>query len=369
MKTLVTVALTVIIVQLFPIECKHPQYSFQCLENGDIHLFGLHENSELLEHGRCSVNTSGTGQNYHNILYNCQPSEEGISVNITVYDPDIDGSTETPTTTLTTSPTTAATLIGGHGSHSFTVTCENIPQQGIDKTVVHVFEGNEFNVLPVNNMEVDGVEMRFKADNNINSPDINAIYVGDEFFMFLEYKGTKDYHLVPKKCKAYSGTSLGPGRQPEVDLWDRVGADCSPNDELLKDFKIVSSKLIYAEMFGFRFSDSEYITIQCEVGILPSSPEQLPCNRPTHSSSTSLSSSSSPSLSSSSPPSSSSISTKVKRRRRGIENVEVKTKFAASKIRVYDNKDVYQMENKSPQKSFDISVWIVLVIGTLLYRW
>lgn len=82
---------------------------------------------------------------------------------------------------------------------------------------------------------------------------------------------------------------------------------------------------------------------------------QLLCNRPTHSSSTSLSSSSSPSLSSSSPPSSSSISSTVKRRRRGIENVEVKTKFAASKIRVYDNKDVYQMENKSPQKSGKLS--------------
>lgn len=39
------------------------------------------------------------------------------------------------------------------------------------------------------------------------------------------------------------------------------------------------------------------------------------------------------------------------RKRRQIENVEVKTKFATSKIRVYDNKDMYQMENKSPQKS------------------
>lgn len=45
--------------------------------------------------------------------------------------------------------------------------------------------------------------------------------------------------------------------------------DCSPNDELLKDFIKVSSKLIYAEMFGFRFSDNSYITIRCEVGIFP----------------------------------------------------------------------------------------------------
>lgn len=46
----------------------------------------------------------------------------------------------------------------------------------------------------------------------------------------------------------------------------------------------------------------------------------------------------------------------VKRKRRGIENVEVKTKFAASKIRVYDNKDMYQMENKSPQQSCKLSI-------------
>lgn len=43
-----------------------------CLENGDIHLFGLHENSELLHHSSCKVNTSATGQTYLKILYDCQ---------------------------------------------------------------------------------------------------------------------------------------------------------------------------------------------------------------------------------------------------------------------------------------------------------
>lgn len=54
---------------------------------------------------------------------------------------------------------------------------------------------SEFNVLPKNKIEVDGVEMRFKAVNDINSPDINTIYVGDEFFMFLEYKGSKYFYF------------------------------------------------------------------------------------------------------------------------------------------------------------------------------
>lgn len=44
-------------------------------------------------------------------------------------------------------------------------------------------------------MEVGSVEMRFKAVNNTNAPDINTIYVGDEFFMFLEYKGSKYFYF------------------------------------------------------------------------------------------------------------------------------------------------------------------------------
>lgn len=50
---------------------------------------------------------------------------------------------------------------------------------------------SEFNVLLKNKIEVDGVEMWFKVVNDINFFDINIIYVGDEFFMFFEYKGGK----------------------------------------------------------------------------------------------------------------------------------------------------------------------------------
>nr|XP_034316831.1 uncharacterized protein LOC117686226 isoform X1 [Crassostrea gigas] len=360
MKILVTIALTVIIVQLSSIECQHPQYSFRCLENGNIVLFGLHEHSQLISYGDCTPETFATGRNYHRILKDCGQGEGDFTVNITVYDPDIDGSTKKPHNNNNTNAKDP--LIGGHGTHSFTVTCESIPQEGINKTVVHVFEGNEFNVLAKNKIEVDGVEMRFKAVNDINSPDINTIYVGDEFFMFLEYKGTKEYNLIPLRCTAYSGTSLNPTSQTQqtqtkVELWNRDSStDCTPNDELLQDFKPnVPSKLIYAEMFGFRFSDSAYITIQCEVGIFSKNTKEPLCKQPTTSSSTTLSTSA--------------TTGSGNRKRRGIENVEVKTKFAASKIRVYDNKDMYQMENKSPQQSFDISVRIVLVIGILMNRW
>lgn len=44
---------------------------------------------------------------------------------------------------------------------------------------------------------------------------------------------------------------------------------CTPNKDLLQSFTPSSAERIYAKMFGFRFSNSEYITIQCEVGIFP----------------------------------------------------------------------------------------------------
>lgn len=48
-----------------------------------------------------------------------------------------------------------------------------------------------YDVLFENNMEVEDVEMWFKVVNDLNVFDINIIYVGDEFFMYIKYKGCK----------------------------------------------------------------------------------------------------------------------------------------------------------------------------------
>lgn len=69
----------------------------------------------------------------------------------------------------------------------------NLIQKAIELAIGLFFFDSYYNVLPENNMEVDDVEMRFKAVNNKNAPDINTIYVGEEFFMFLEYKGGKAF--------------------------------------------------------------------------------------------------------------------------------------------------------------------------------
>lgn len=104
-------------------------------------------------------------------------------------------------------------------------------------------------------------------------------------------------------------------------------------------------------MFGFRFSDSNYITIQCEVGILPNYTFQVNSYFATIMISKMIFKSLQVIVSYFFFYFLQSLCKKSTRKRRETENVEIKTKFAASKIRVYDNKDMYQMENKSPQKS------------------
>lgn len=114
-------------------------------------------------------------------------------------------------------------------------------------------------------------------------------------------------------------------------------------------------------MFGFRFSDSDYITIRCEVGIFPSNTDKVNCPLTVFftfddrkDDILELTSYSYVIIRNSF--FWQKLCNGSGRKRRGIENVEVKTKFAASKIRVYDNKDMYQMENKSPQKSCKLSI-------------
>lgn len=319
-------------------ECVHPQYSFRCLEDGEIDLFGIHNSSKII-----SLNGAGSCKNtdvhqdpkkqYYIIPSTCAENttiRNNRNVTIVINDPEIDKdmpSTKHPTTTP----------IGGRGTHGFNFVCKGIPDRGVNKTVVHVFQNKLNNVLPENNVDVDGVEMRFKAFQDVNSPDIDTIFVGDEFFMYIKYLGKQNYSVVPKKCSANSGTVLD--KEPHVDLWNQINVvNCTPHEELLELFKPVKRTLVFAKMFGFRFSDSEYITINCEVGIFSGEADLCPTSN-------------------------------TGRRRRGIESVEVKTKFPVSKIRVFDNKIAYRLGNNSHKNSVNIFVWIISLFCILIYLW
>lgn len=332
MKTLGIIALLTLLPST---ECAHPHYTFRCLENGEIDLFGIHNTSKIISlngTGSCTktdVNRDPTNQ-YYIIPKECAnfKTVTGIRrVTIVINDPIYDGvmpSTNIPTTTPT----------GGRGTHRFEFVCKGIPDGGVNKTVVHVFQNKLNNVLPENNVDVDGVEMRFKAFRDVNSPDIDTIFVGDEFFMYIKYLGKQNYSVVPKTCSANSGTV---DKESSVNLWNQnKTVNCTPHTELLEHFTPVNSTLVFARMFGFRFSDSEFITINCEVGIFSGTYTNLCLPN---------------------------------RRRRGIESVEVKTKFPVSKIRVFDNKIAYRLGNNSHKNSVNIFVWIISLFCTLIYLW
>lgn len=235
---------------------------------------------------------------------------------------------------------------GGQGTLQFTIICKRISDDGVSRTAVRVFESKIYDVLPENNMEVEDVEMRFKAVNDSNAPDINTIYVGDEFFMYIKYKGSQTYSLVPKKCKAYKGTISSAGEN-EVDLWDwsKSQNKCTQAKDLLASFSIASPTVIYAKMYGFRFADSNFITIQCKVGVYPDQQKLLCSDDGLKAASTNVASG---------------------RRRREIGDIEIKTKFAFAKLRVFDNKDIYLMGNKSSKKAGNTSLWIIICVCVCL---
>lgn len=50
-------------------------------------------------------------------------------------------------------------------------------------------------------------------------------------------------------------------------IFNRSG--CAMYDELLEPFKRVNATLVYAKMYGFRFTNNEYVTITCDVRMYP----------------------------------------------------------------------------------------------------
>ncbi|XP_062597134.1 uncharacterized protein LOC134258596 [Saccostrea cucullata] len=282
MKLLVAITCVLAISGLVLADWMHPHYSFRCRESVGIDIFGIHINSRVtILNATCNNTLLQQHNGIFNISYACTKEvKEGNTtareVEISVIDPIFDGSTTTtaPTTTKATNATTKAPLfIGGHKEHRFTLRCLKIPDTGVNKTVAHVFHGGPHK-LPDNHKEVFPVEMRFKATENIKAPDISEIYIGDEFFMFLIYTGVSKYKVIPNSCTAYAGTVVPGKSDKQVPLWDETnknGNGCNVQKELLDSINPYNNKnnTIAAKMYGFKFEESNFITISCEVGVFP----------------------------------------------------------------------------------------------------
>ncbi|XP_062586618.1 uncharacterized protein LOC134248222 [Saccostrea cucullata] len=225
MKTFLLFAFILSNLYLTFADWEHPNYSYRCLENGDVEFFGVHEKSTIkveTTESECNCTYDQTSHVY--LIKSCLTNH--YNATISVYDYDFDGVSEPPPATDSSS---ASNIIGGHRGHQFVITCEDIPPEGINKTVAHVFQGSVYNQLPNNYKEVASVEMRFKAVNNMKAPDINTVYIGDEFYMFIKYMGEEDYTVIPEECNAYDEPWIEKGLVPKtssphrVELWNVNG--------------------------------------------------------------------------------------------------------------------------------------------------
>ncbi|XP_061168352.1 uncharacterized protein LOC133177311 [Saccostrea echinata] len=283
MKLLVAIACVLAISGQALADWMHPHYSFRCRESEGIEIFGIHKDSTvIISNGTCKNTPLTQHEGIFNISYNCTDEVKGetptaIEVEISVKDPIFDETTSATTVSANkTLSTTTQVFIGGHNNHKFKIRCLNIPNAGVNKTVAHVFEGGS-HILPDNQKEVSSIEMHFKSIEDINSPDISEIYIGDEFFMFLKYTGVSHYEVIPKQCTAYAGTVVPGERGKNVSLWDESKTGCKVHEELLSSINKYQNKtdVIAAKIYGFRFKGSNYITIACEVGVFPKNSQKV----------------------------------------------------------------------------------------------
>ncbi|XP_062611004.1 uncharacterized protein LOC134272853 [Saccostrea cucullata] len=274
----------------------------------------------------------------HLINATCLNGKENAT--ISVYDNMLDGVYQIP---LTPHPTVAHDVVGGHTGHQFVITCKDIPNQGISKTVAHVFQGRVYNQLPDNYKEVSPVEMRFKAVNDLSAPDISSVYIGDEFYMFIKYMGVQNYSVIPETCTAFGETWISKGLKTNqtnsVELWNIQkynDQSCAKHKELLEGFYTYNKTLIYTKMFGFRFAgkDKGFVTIACHVkiynNITVSGNKNLCMRIPTV------------------------------RKKRHIENAPFQTRTLTKKLQVFDNKNVHLAENNGLRIKWDTILWMTI---------
>ncbi|XP_056009612.1 uncharacterized protein LOC125681624 isoform X4 [Ostrea edulis] len=174
-----------------PNDWQHPHY--RCLENDCIELTGLHIASTIKLDGDSGCDdTHYTAQTQPVIIsYKClnNKTEGYSSVNIIVYDPIFDGTKRDVPDSTTTTETATAMYRGGHGAHKFTIMCKDIPNDEVTQNIEHVFDYAD-SVDP--DTEANDIEMRFKDDNSMEAQDINNIYIGTQFYMYIKYIGNMD---------------------------------------------------------------------------------------------------------------------------------------------------------------------------------
>lgn len=255
-----------------------PQYTFNCLETGELEVKGVSTVTSLTVGGTCNrviaknSHDSGKITIPKNCLVPADNFESERTVTLTINDSTFDGTQRTIITQ------TVSGLNGGQDKHQITVKCEPLRNKGMMAYVIHgVGLATPEAKIPT---EVQKVEMRLKSEKYdsyedvTQLPDVSTVYIGDKFYMYLVYLGTDPYSVIPIKCTAFKGSFASePTSTPQqLDLYTNTNScipDNAKNYRVMHKFETLTSgtRIVRAEMFGFLFDKDAEITFVCSVNI------------------------------------------------------------------------------------------------------
>lgn len=254
---------------------KHPKYSYVCKEDGSVEFTGFKQGSHVkivstVQGANCSkqdLPIVSSRDNVVSITVDCMGNDLKVnrSVTVRVQDKHLGETKSIPT---------SGNILGGLSYHEFVLECSKISE--IERNVLRQFHLIDTETIFSKENEVGQIDMRFKAEDDITLPDISEVYIGDKFYIFLQYKGVSEYMIEPQECVAYKGNDkeASANESRHETLWEKV--DDTSNHCVFADaknkgligaegFLFKDEKTVHASLYGFRFRGSEDITITCRV--------------------------------------------------------------------------------------------------------
>ncbi|XP_071177366.1 uncharacterized protein [Mytilus edulis] len=156
-------------------------------------------------------------------------------------------------------------IIGGQKVFFYELTCKDGPRNLTAKVSFRTNK-TDTTISKTENIELKNALQLKMSSSESQMVDLkgNEIGVGDELFLFMI---VPDGHSIqPEMCTAYPNT-----KTTTVQMWKNTGdAQCNHYDSALIDSKWIGNQtVVHIKMYGFRFVDSQDVTINCSALVCP----------------------------------------------------------------------------------------------------
>ncbi|CAC5370137.1 unnamed protein product [Mytilus coruscus] len=156
-------------------------------------------------------------------------------------------------------------IIGGQKVFFYELTCKDGPR---NLTAIASFRTNKTDTTitrTANTELTNALQLKMSSsESELEDLKENQIGVGDELYLFMI---VPDGHSVqPEMCTAYPKTKTA-----IVQMWENTGNNnCNESDSALIDNKWSGNlTVVHIKMYGFRFVDSQDVTINCSALVCP----------------------------------------------------------------------------------------------------